>query len=107
MWDLAQSIFARNLGHKEWIDIDVDTPENPEDALRRELESIKAYLYDKVGKGHSMLIRTGGGIHILVRKSAIKFNPQEIIDAVSGDLKEKNIPFKKFCRNIVVPLKNN
>lgn len=61
---------------KVWMDIDMDFEEELTDEL---LGNIKTAFGDHLPKGAYVLIRTGGGIHGLIKCAALKGNPQEIV----------------------------
>jgi hypothetical protein len=98
-FDSIVSLYARNEGTKYWLDIDVDVEKKE---FQYNYLSIHYYLLSKLGIGNFVEIETKGGIHILVKRIAIKFNPQEIVDEISKifqDAKDININ-----HNAMIPL---
>ena len=76
-FDTAQSLFARNFGTKAWIDFDID------DVIEGEnYERIRELFISFFGKGNTIFVKTGGGMHCLVRRSEYKINPDIVIDAL-------------------------
>ena len=78
-----------NVGTKYWVDFDMDIKkdfrgEAPEKAL---LEDWHNYCLEKLGKGMFVEVKTGGGMHTLVNKSVIHFDPNKFIN----EFLEKNI----------------
>ena len=71
-----------NVGSKYWVDFDMD--------LKKEIRGTKTeedlillwkkYLSQKLRKGHYVIIKTGGGVHTMVDKDEIRFNPNWFID---------------------------
>jgi len=79
-FDTAQSLFARNFGHREWIDFDCDA----EDITAGQYQSVIDHLNADFGVGNVMAIKTAGGIHFLIRKSVVKINPQIVCNYILG-----------------------
>ena len=77
-FDTCQSLFARNFGQKIWIDFDLDFPSIDRN-FDEEIENIRNYFNKEFGIGNTLLIRTAGGLHCLVRRTVFKMNPQIII----------------------------
>jgi hypothetical protein len=78
-FDTCQSLFARNFGHKEWIDIDVDN----KDISENEIDKIKSILRNYFESHDIMLIRTAGGLHCFLRKEKVNVNPNAICEEIS------------------------
>ena len=76
-FDTTQSLFARNFGEKTWIDFDID------DIIEGEqYGQIREYFHAMFGKGNTIFVKTGGGMHCLVRRSEYKINPDIVIDGI-------------------------
>ena len=73
---------AQNPARRVYIDFDIDC----KDLDDRAIDIINTNTKNYFGKG--FLVRTSGGIHVLVRKEALKFNPNNYIEALTNDLKE-------------------
>jgi hypothetical protein len=76
IFDTTISLYARHRGTYHWMDFDLDVDK---EQLAANIERIHDVMADKVGKGNFVMIDTKGGMHIMVRKAVIKFNPNEII----------------------------
>jgi len=72
-FDTCQSLFARNFGHKEWVDFDIDSVLDYDQKIK-----VWDYFRQQFGTGNTMFIETAGGLHCLLRKSCLKKNPQII-----------------------------
>jgi hypothetical protein len=69
----GQSVFARSFSEPDWIDIDVDVKDLKMNTKRLWIISeMKSFMEDHVGKGNFAIIETFGGMHWLVRNSALK-----------------------------------
>ena len=71
-----------NVGSKYWVDFDMDLKKEVR-GTKTEEELIalwKKYLSQKLRKGKYVLIKTGGGVHTMVDKDEIRFNPNWFID---------------------------
>jgi hypothetical protein len=78
-FDTCQSLFARNFGTKTWIDIDIDSPIINSD----QVNILRNTLNYKFGIGNVMLVKTGGGIHCLIRKEKVHENPKLICSSIA------------------------
>jgi len=88
-FDTCQSLFARNFGTKEWIDIDIDLNEDYSEKLFCDIKTVfKEYFSEN---SDVMFIRTSGGIHCLIRKNKLKTNPDDIYKKLSHIVKAKEI----------------
>lgn len=71
-----------NVGTKYWVDFDMDLKKEVRGTRNEEI-IIKLwmdYLNQKFNKGNFVCIKTGGGVHTLIRKEKIKFNPNWFIE---------------------------
>lgn len=71
-----------NVGTKYWVDFDMDIKKDFR-GTKSEEELIKLwskYCHQKLTKGKFVFIKTGGGIHTMVDKNEIHFNPNWFID---------------------------
>lgn len=71
-----------NVGTKYWVDFDMDIKKDVR-GTETEQYIIKLwtdYCHQKFGKGKFVLIKTGGGVHTMVDKDEIRFNPNWFID---------------------------
>jgi hypothetical protein len=81
-FDTCQSLFARNFGHKEWLDIDCDFT-----FTDTAYQAIRGFFNEKgfgenVKPGQVMFVRTAGGLHCLIRKSELHMNPAWICEQI-------------------------
>jgi len=75
VFDSSQSIFAKNMGTRIWIDIDADISEWQTVKGWEALENIKAFLNERIGLGNYVIAWTAGGLHFLIRRNVLKFDP--------------------------------
>lgn len=71
-----------NVGTKYWVDFDMDIKKDVR-GTETEQYIIKLwtdYCHQKFGKGKFVLIKTGGGVHTMVDKDEIHFNPNWFIE---------------------------
>ena len=71
-----------NVGTKYWVDFDMDLKKEVR-GTNTEQDLIKLwsdYCHQKLGKGKFVLVKTGGGVHTMVNKDEIRFNPNWFID---------------------------
>ena len=71
-----------NVGTKYWVDFDMDIKKDIR-GTETEQYIIKLwtdYCHQKFGRGKFVLIKTGGGVHTMVDKDEIRFNPNWFID---------------------------
>lgn len=71
-----------NVGTKYWVDFDMDIKKEFR-GTKSEEELIKLwskYCHQKLTKGKFVFVKTGGGIHTMVDKNEIHFNPNWFID---------------------------
>ncbi len=71
-----------NVGTKYWVDFDMDIKKEFR-GTKSEEELIKLwskYCHQKLTKGKFVFVKTGGGVHTMVDKNEIHFNPNWFID---------------------------
>ena len=71
-----------NVGTKYWVDFDMDIKKDVR-GTETEQYIIKLwtdYCHQKFGKGKFVLVKTGGGVHTMVDKDEIHFNPNWFIE---------------------------
>lgn len=73
-----KSCHAQNPSRRVWIDFDIDCSDLDEDGINL----IKEVVIKMFGEDNSFLIRTSGGVHCLVKKEALKFNPNNFIENI-------------------------
>jgi hypothetical protein len=96
-FDTCQSLFARNFGKKFWIDIDVDC----DNLVNEDIENILQIFYRNGWvRGEVMLIRTGGGVHCLIKADKLKQDPAILCGHIESEL--KNIHQEKDIHEVVV-----
>lgn len=96
IFEHMKSCHAAHTSRRIWLDFDMD--------IKSEYRSVEVYeecyqILHKVGlqlfgKGNFAIIKTNGGYHTLVKKSCLKFNPQNFIDEVYNQAENPN--FQKY-----------
>lgn len=101
-----------SVGTKYWVDFDMDIGE----PLAREMlyEFTYKTFESKFGKGSFIFVETCGGFHILLDKSKLKQNPNDIINEVlnhsfplSGEIEEKLNACNSFGHLLIDEFKYN
>ena len=86
-FDTCQSLFARNFGEKHWVDIDCDI----ENASDSDYHNIRLVMDKEFSPGDVMYILTAGGIHCMIRRTAIRNNPVLLCEQIDKAVKAKEI----------------
>jgi len=97
-FDTYQSLFARNFGTKYWIDFDIDGEINDDI-----YNWLKTYFYGNFGKGHVIFVKTGGGLHCLIRRDKYAVNPTNIINSITKSYPELKEVVKNDNQMIPLP----
>jgi hypothetical protein len=105
-YDSTLSLYQTNTGTRYWIDFDLDVEK---ELLNNHYTTIHKFLVEKIGLGNFVCIDTKGGMHILIRKKCIKFNPDEItkniLSIIYGDKHIENIKGEIIRnKNEMIPL---
>lgn len=96
-----KSCHAQNPSRRVYIDFDIDC----HDLDDRAIDIIRKNTNNYFGKGFGCLVRTGGGLHILVKKDRLNFNPFNFTNALTKDLQEDyTIDEIKKNDNVMIPL---
>ena len=109
IFDATLSLYARASSEKLWVDfeIDIEKDDMNKDSYFEFIDQSRKFLTDKTGKKHFLLVTSPGGLHFPVKKSAMRFNPQEITDGLSNIAKECKLMTIECIRNenemIVLP----
>jgi len=109
IFDATLSLYARASADKMWVDfeIDIEKKEIDKDSYFEFINQSRNFLTGKLGKKQFLIVTSPGGLHFPVKKSAIKFNPQEIIIGLSEAAKNCGLTIKECIRNenemIVLP----
>jgi hypothetical protein len=75
-----KTLLADNvLKQHYWLDIDIDLTDVDSQLFYSNWYKM---MFDFVGENNFVLIKTAGGYHTLVRRSAIKGNPSDVIDSI-------------------------
>lgn len=77
-----KSCHAQNPSRKIWIDIDIDCEFTGNEAIKPIKETTLSYFKEE----DFFMIRTVGGVHILLKRSALKFNPNDFCKAIETAL---------------------
>jgi intracellular sulfur oxidation DsrE/DsrF family protein len=80
MHDTILSLYARNEGTKYWIDFDIDCAD--EFMTKAVIDNIHNLLISAFEKKNFVMVRTPGGIHILVKKESIKKDPKILCEKI-------------------------
>lgn len=86
-----KSCHAQNPSRKVWIDFDIDW-----DFAKSEIPVLHDITEKWFGKSNFVMVKTSGGIHIFVKKEALKFNPNDYMN----DVKENVIHATAYDRSI-------
>lgn len=94
---------AQNPSRKVWIDFDIDIDA---DFSQEIYDAVYKPTNELFGKGFFFLIKTAGGVHALVKKEKLKFNPDLYTEAVEKQLESIGVKTKEVKKNdnCMVPL---
>lgn len=70
-------------------------------------DQLKAVIEEKFPKGSYFIVQTSGGLHIVVKKEFLKFNPVEFIDLIESKwLKANSISYDEIVKNdnLMIPI---
>ena len=90
---------AQNPARKIWIDFDIDCLDLDEagiDIIKK--TTLKYFKQEDVA-----LIKTAGGVHVLVKHNALKFNPNIYCKEIEDALNKYDVPEVKKNDNCMVP----
>jgi len=88
-----KSCHAQNISRKVWVDFDVDATIN-----EKAIDIIKNISNKFFSMSNYFIIKTNGGVHIEVKREAIKFNPNNFIAALKEGLIDYDI--SEIIRNV-------
>ena len=101
IFDATLSLYARASAERMWCDFEIDIEK--EDLVKDsycKFETLSCqFLAEKVGRKNFLIITSPGGLHFPVKKAALRFNPNEIINGLSGLAKECGLTIKECVRN--------
>jgi len=109
IFDATLSLYARASAERMWVDfeIDIEREDFDKDSYKNYENLSRNFLTEKVGKKNFLIVTSPGGLHFPVKKSVLKFNPQEITDKLSEIANECGLSIKECIRNenemIVLP----
>jgi hypothetical protein len=96
LFDSTQSVFARNYSARRWYDIDVDVdgplPLYFAEELCNDLNS-------RLGVSNVMLVVTSGGFHTLIRRSALKCNPDTFMRQIKDLARIRKVNVTEVIHN--------
>lgn len=97
----AKTCHAQNPARKVWVDFDIDFefPNGIDKAADPIMEAADSFY----GRDNAWIIRTSGGYHVLVKKSAIKSNPAEFTQLVEEKLPSFRFSEIKINGNVMIP----
>jgi hypothetical protein len=87
LYDMTLSLYQTNTGTHYWLDFDIDAEKL---LIKEQYENIHAFMIEKVGIENFVFIDTKSGMHILVRKKCLRFNPNEICENIKVILYGEN-----------------
>jgi len=101
IFDATLSLYARATAERIWTDFEIDIEQNEliKDAYFEFENQSRKFLTEKTGKKNFLLVTSPGGLHFPVKKSALRFNPQEITDALSNLAKKCGLSIIECVRN--------
>ena len=88
VFDHLKSVHARNPSERILVDFDVDADVPDTEEFFREFSEMTSKRFPR---GTYAFVRTGGGIHVVVKKSSLKSNPTEYVKEVEDFLKSKGL----------------
>ena len=88
-----KSCHARNPSRKVLLDFDIDISDLSDDDISK-IHSVSEKFFKKQ---NFFMVRTSGGIHVLVKSEAAKFNPNLYIDGLKEALVNKEV--KEIVKN--------
>ena len=109
IFDATLSLYAMASAEKIWSDFEIDIKQEEliKDAYFKFENQSRNFLTEKVGRKNFLLVTSPGGLHFPVKKAALRFNPQEITDALGNLAKESGLTIIECVRNqnemIVLP----
>ena len=105
-FDHYKSCHAQHPSRKVLIDFDLDV-DFEESNEKEAIQAIRDCTETFFNKGSFWLVRTSGGIHIVVRSSELKFNPTDYTKALTEVAWKKSYGQIKECiynKNCMIPL---
>jgi hypothetical protein len=92
----GQSIFARTWGEKIWVDIDIDLEGYDTIQGHCAYSEVHEFLQRTIGLGNFIIVRTAGGLHYLLRRTALTAYARSIkSDPVINIIEAMTVLFKK------------
>lgn len=82
-----KSCHAQNPSQKIWLDFDIDM-EKYDDKAKDIIHSITEKFF---GEKSFVMIKTSGGVHVMVRKEKLNFNPNSYLEELRTSLVSYNI----------------
>jgi hypothetical protein len=102
-FDTCQSLFARNFGHREWVDVDVDFKESVDGVSFADDHYLKIrnIFEEYLGEHLVYYVKTGGGIHCLVKKAELKIDLKAVCEKLASG---EGVKEAVINRNQMMPL---
>jgi len=88
LYDMTLSLYQTNTGTYYWLDFDIDAEKK---LIKEQYGNIHTFMAEKVGIENFVFIDTKNGMHILVRKKCLRFNPDEICKNIKTILYGENV----------------
>ncbi|MCL2181795.1 MAG: hypothetical protein FWB83_11800 [Treponema sp.] len=109
IFDATLSLYARASAERMWCDfeIDMEADDLDKDSYHQFINLSRKFLTEKIKKGNFLIVTSPGGLHFPVKKTALTFNPQELINGLGGLANECRLSIIECIRNenemIVLP----
>ena len=95
-----KSCHAQNPSRRVWIDFDIDCKDLNDSAI----QTIKDTTLNFFPKGSFAMVRTAGGVHVVVKKDRLKFNPNNYTSAIENALKDYTVDEVKKNDNCMLSI---
>jgi hypothetical protein len=95
-----KSCHAQNPSRKVWIDFDIDCLDLDEEGIKK----IKDATLKFFKEGQFVMVRTSGGVHCLVKREFLKFNPAMYCNEITNALSGYEVPEVKKNDNCMIPV---
>jgi len=100
IFDATLSLYSKCTGEKMWMDFETDFDGFCSDSQKDDfLQFARAGLIGLLGRGNFLIVSSPGGFHFPVKRSAVKFNPVEIVDAIKSAAERANVAVSECIRN--------
>lgn len=101
IYHYIKSCHAEHPAHKEYIDFDIDW-----DIKKSDYPKIHSVSERWFGKQNFFMVKTMGGMHVLVKQAVLKFNPQNYIDDIIKEVINPCNSKSSFKKGDIVQIKS-